>query len=107
MRPARSPPHFPCHTRSPGPPRRIRPAVLRLVAEEKPDVLAISEHKIAPAKLEAQSKELKALLPGHTAHWALCTVKNGYSGVVCLVRDGTPVSAAGSTAIEHALPSNA
>ena len=64
-------------------------------------MLAISEHKIAPAKLEAQSKELKALLPGHTAHWAVCTVKNGYSGVVCLVRDGTPVRARALAPIQH------
>jgi exodeoxyribonuclease III len=61
--------------------------LLSLVAAEAPDVLAISEHKIAEGKLAAQSKALADLLPGHTAHWAVCTVKNGYSGVVCLVRD--------------------
>lgn len=62
--------------------------LLSLVAAEAPDVLAISEHKIAEAKLAAASKELLDVLPGHKAHWAVCTVKNGYSGVVCLIRNG-------------------
>ena len=62
-----------------------------LVEAERPDVLALSEHKIAENKLAAAAKDLTALLPDHKAHWAICTVKNGYSGVVCLVRDGAPV----------------
>lgn len=64
----------------------------RLVATEQPDVLAISEHKIASAKLDAAKQDLQKAVPGYAAHWAVCTVKNGYSGVVCLVRDGVAVA---------------
>ena len=59
-----------------------------LVAKERPDVLAISEHKLQPKNVDATEKALLALLPGYRAHWAVCTAKNGYSGVVALVREG-------------------
>ena len=39
-------------------------------------------------KVEAAEKALVALLPGYTPHWAVCTAKNGYSGIVALVREG-------------------
>ena len=39
-------------------------------------------------KVEAAEKALLALLPGYTPHWAVCTAKNGYSGIVALVREG-------------------
>jgi len=68
-----------------------RARLTRLIGEEQPDVLALSEHKVAENKLEAQSKELRTLVPGYTAHWAVCTAKNGYSGVVALVRNGVEV----------------
>ena len=38
--------------------------------------------------MEAAEKALLALLPGYTPHWAVCTAKNGYSGIVALVREG-------------------
>lgn len=68
-----------------------RARVTSLVAAERPDVLAFSEHKIAEAKLAAADKDLRALLPGFEPHWAVCTAKNGYSGVVALVRHGVEV----------------
>lgn len=58
-----------------------------LVDKEAPDVLAISEHKLQQKNVGAAEKALLELLPGYTAHWAVCTAKNGYSGVVALVRD--------------------
>ena len=67
-----------------------RKALLKkLVAEEAPDVLAISEHKLSEEKKAAGEKALLDLVPGYAAHWAICTAKKGYSGVVCLVKDGT------------------
>ena len=67
-----------------------RKALLKkLVAEEAPDVLAISEHKLSEEKKAAAEKALLDLVPGYAAHWAICTAKKGYSGVVCLVKDGT------------------
>ena len=74
--------------------RRAR--LVELVDKERPDVLALSEHKISSAKLADAQRELLAVLPGFTAHWAVCTAKNGYSGVVALVREGslTPTSVA-------------
>ena len=72
-----------------------RKALLKkLVAEEAPDVLAISEHKLSEEKKAAGEKALLELLPGYAAHWAVCTAKKGYSGVVCLVKDGTQYSVA-------------
>lgn len=65
-----------------------RALLAELVAAEDPDVLAFSEHKLSAAKLDAGAKELLALLPGYAAHWAVCTAKNGYSGVVALVKAG-------------------
>ena len=58
-----------------------------LVDTEKPDVIAISEHKLQQKNVAAAENDLMALLPGYKAHWTVCTAKNGYSGVVALVRD--------------------
>jgi exonuclease III len=71
--------------------------LVALVEAERPDVLAISEHKLATAKVDAAKEELVALVPGYTAHFAVCTAKNGYSGVLALVRDGLEVSVAVDT----------
>jgi len=68
-----------------------RALLTALIAAEEPDVLALSEHKISADKHAASEKALSAAVPGYTAHWAICTAKNGYSGVVCLVRDGVEV----------------
>lgn len=62
--------------------------LVNLVEKEQPDVLAISEHKLQQSKVEPAEKALLALLPGYTPHWAVCTAKNGYSGIVALVREG-------------------
>ena len=72
-----------------------RMALLKaLVDKEQPDVLAISEHKLTQAKVADNEKKLLKLLPGYTAHWCICTAKNGYSGVVALVKEGlTPTVA--------------
>lgn len=66
--------------------------LMALVDAESPDVLAISEHKISVDKKDAAATALLELLPGYNAHWAVCTVKNGYSGIVALVRKGVNVS---------------
>ena len=58
----------------------------RLIAEESPDVLAISEHKLSTEKHPAAAAQLGAMLPGYKIHWAVCTAKNGYSGVAALVK---------------------
>ena len=68
-----------------------RARLTRLIDEERPDVLAISEHKISEQKHAAAKADLAAAVPGFSAHWAICTAKNGYSGVVCLVRDGVEI----------------
>ncbi len=66
-----------------------------LVQKEQPDVLAISEHKLQEKNVPAAEKALLALLPGYAAHWCVCTAKNGYSGIVALVREGlTPTKIA-------------
>eukprot|EP00967_Tisochrysis_lutea_P052023 scaffold64420_cov37-Tisochrysis_lutea.AAC.2 len=63
-----------------------------LVAEEKPTLISFSEHKLSAEKLDMGAKALAAELPGYTsAHWAVCTVKKGYSGVAVFVRDGEEV----------------
>ena len=62
-----------------------------LVETEKPDLLAFSEHKLSEEKREACEATLLKLLPGYTAHWAVCTAKKGYSGVAILVKEGTAV----------------
>jgi len=49
-------------------------------------VLALSEHKLSEAKAKAGSDELMALCPEYTPHWAICTAKNGYSGIGVLVK---------------------
>ena len=61
--------------------------LVSLVETEKPDVLAISEHKLQQKNVAAAESDLLALLPGYRAHWAVCTAKNGYSGIVALVRE--------------------
>jgi exodeoxyribonuclease III len=71
-----------------------------LVENEKPDVIAISEHKLQQKNVAATEKDLLALLPGYSAHWAVCTAKNGYSGVVALVRDTLTPSVALDTVCE-------
>lgn len=65
-----------------------------LVETESPDILCFSEHKFSTAKLDAGAKALLELVPGYKAHWAVCTAKNGYSGVVALVKDGLELAAA-------------
>ena len=62
--------------------------LVNLVAKERPDVLAISEHKLQQKNVDAAAEALRELLPGYALHWAVCTAKNGYSGLVALVRDG-------------------
>ena len=74
--------------------------LVNMVEKEQPDVLAISEHKLQQSKVEAAEKALLALLPGYTPHWAVCTAKNGYSGVVALVREGLTPSVALDTVCE-------
>ena len=71
-----------------------------LVETEHPDVIAISEHKLQQKNVPAAEKDLLALLPGYKAHWAVCTAKNGYSGVVALVRDTLTPSVALDTVCE-------
>ena len=58
-----------------------------LVEAERPDVLAISEHKLQEKNVAAMEAALLELLPGYRAHWSVCTAKNGYSGIVALVRE--------------------
>jgi len=59
-----------------------------LVDTERPDVLAISEHKLQEKNVAKAEEALLKLLPGYHAVWAVCTAKNGYSGLVAVVRDG-------------------
>ena len=68
-----------------------RDRLAAVIAAEKPDVLALSEHKISAEKHAGAEKRLREAVPGYTPHWAICTAKNGYSGVVCLVRDGVEI----------------
>lgn len=90
--------HFPSAFTSRHPSRRPSPArhpsqphTLRLVDEESPDLLFLSEHKLSTEKLPAVAPSLQALLPGYEPHWAISTAKKGYSGVVALVKAGTNV----------------
>lgn len=65
--------------------------LLSLLKEEDPDVLALSEHKLSEATVTAGAQALMALCPSYTAHWAICTAKNGYSGIGVLVKRGLKV----------------
>ena len=79
-----------------------RKALLKdLVDKERPDVLALSEHKLQQKNVAAAEKALLELLPGYAAHWCVCTAKNGYSGVVALVRKGL----APAVALDEVCPS--
>ena len=60
--------------------------LLALLKEEEPDIIALSEHKLSEAKATAGASELMALCPAYKAHWAICTAKNGYSGIGVLVK---------------------
>mmetsp|Transcript_11110 Transcript_11110/g.18597 ORF Transcript_11110/g.18597 Transcript_11110/m.18597 type:complete len:395 (-) Transcript_11110:301-1485(-) len=71
----------------------------KLVAEEQPDLLAISEHKLSEEKVGPLGNELLKLLPSYSAQWAVCTAKKGYSGVVILIKDGIKVLASTIDAI--------
>lgn len=56
-----------------------RSALLRrLVEEEDPDLLSLSEHKLSADTLPAAEAAILEMLPGYKAHWAMCTVKKGY-----------------------------
>lgn len=61
---------------------------LSLLKSEQPDIIAISEHKLSQDKATAASQELTSICPDYKTHWALCTVKNGYSGIGVLVKRG-------------------
>lgn len=71
------------------PERKAR--LLKLVETEHPDLLALSEHKLSEEKVTKGAQDLLVLLPGYEAHWAVCTTKKGYSGVVMLVKKGMQV----------------
>jgi exodeoxyribonuclease III len=58
----------------------------RLVRDEAPDMLCLSEHKLQDKDVAETAKALAALLPGYTCHWAVSTAKKGYSGVAVLVK---------------------
>eukprot|EP00965_Chrysotila_dentata_P241297 6204197-Pleurochrysis_carterae.AAC.4 len=69
-----------------------RKLLISLIAAESPHVLALSEHKISEEKLHAAEAELKQLVLGkYTVHWAICTAKKGYSGMLMLIRKGVAV----------------
>jgi hypothetical protein len=63
----------------------------KLVATEKPEVLAISEHKLSEEKLATGKAALAGMLSGYSSHWAVSTAKKGYSGVAVFVKEGVPV----------------
>ena len=66
--------------------------LVKLVATEKPDLLAFSEHKLSEEKVTKVAQELLAVLPEYKAHWAVSTAKKGYSGVAVLIKKGTKVT---------------
>jgi len=53
--------------------------------------LSLTRLQLSEEKLDAAANALQGALPEYTAHWAVCTVKKGYSGVAVLVRDGVAV----------------
>lgn len=65
--------------------------LVKLVATEKPDLLALSEHKLSEEKVTKVAQELLAVLPEYKAHWAVSTAKKGYSGVAVLIKKGMKV----------------
>lgn len=62
----------------------------RLMQEEAPDLLCLSEHKLQDKDVAMATKELATLLPGYKSHWAVSTGKKGYSGVAVLVKGASP-----------------
>ena len=63
-------------------------ALQRLVSEEDPDALILSEHKLQEKHVAAAEAQLReALPPAYGAfYWSISTVKAGYSGVVTVLR---------------------
>ena len=66
-----------------------RSALLAFLEKERPHVLCIGETKLQESHLRDVEVQLRELLPGHTAHWAVSVppAKKGYSGLVALVED--------------------
>jgi len=58
----------------------------RLLASESPDIIALSEHKLSLPKAAHTAQELMGLAKAYTSHWAICTAKQGYSGMGVLVK---------------------
>lgn len=68
-----------------------RDALVKLVSEEKPDVLCLNEHKLQEVHVEDCKTGLAELLPDYPVelqHFTCSTAKKGYSGVAMLIRKG-------------------
>ena len=68
-----------------------------LIEGERPDVLAINEHKLQESHVEEMRPRMAELLPGFAQHWTCSGVeagtKKGYSGVALFVREAEAAGA--------------
>ncbi|KAJ1481943.1 Endonuclease/exonuclease/phosphatase [Baffinella frigidus] len=62
--------------------------LLKLYAEQAPDLLLIQETKLNEADVPDYEKKLKDLLPGHSFHFCSSTGRKSYAGTLAIVKDG-------------------
>jgi len=60
--------------------------LIKLFKQEKPDFLALCEHKLQESHVPDMKKKFTELFPDYESHWTCSTTKKGYSGVVVLVK---------------------
>jgi len=63
---------------------------LKLMNHEKPDIIALQEHKLQEVHVAAEGQNMKELFPNYKQYWTCSTQKKGYSGVAVLVRSNDP-----------------
>ena len=72
---------------------------LKVVESERPNIIAVQEHKLQEQHVEDIGKTMKHILPGYSQYWT-CSgppAKKGYSGVAMFVRQSNADSLKGST----------
>ena len=63
---------------------------LKLMNVEKPDIIALQEHKLQEQHVTVEGQNMKELFPDYKQYWTCSTNKKGYSGVAILIRSNDP-----------------
>ena len=63
---------------------------IKLMNDEKPDIIALQEHKLQEVHVASEGQVMKELFPDYKQYWTCSTQKKGYSGVAILVRSKDP-----------------